>query len=157
SAHRAWTSRPLPFLMLLAGTTLVFERTLRLALESGPGAVGEVLSALGERVPTFLRKYGPALTVLLGATAYTAYTSYYSIQQHRRLATLAFDLGISDNLLFNAWHGYFFRSPVLFGPDGGNYIAGHAEFIMVLFAPLYALWPRAEMLLVMQSFLMGFA
>jgi uncharacterized membrane protein len=157
AAYHTWVGHPLQFLMLLATTTLLFEGTLRLSFRQGWREFGDIVADIGERVPLFLRRYGPSMVVLAAATAYTAYTAYYSIQQHQRLATLAFDLGIYDNLLYNAWHGFFFRSPVLFGPDGGNYIAGHAEFIMVLYAPLYALWPRAEMLLVMQSFLLGFA
>jgi uncharacterized membrane protein len=46
---------------------------------------------------------------------------------------------------------------VLFGPAGGNNLASHAEFSVVLFVPLYALRPGPETMLVLQSFLLGMA
>jgi uncharacterized membrane protein len=93
--------------------------------------------------------------VTLGATAYTLYFGYYTILRHRLIQSMAFDLGIYDNLMFNVIHGRFFKSPVLFGPGKFSYIAGHAEYVMVLFAPLYAIKPGAETLLWMQAALLG--
>ncbi|HVU01249.1 MAG TPA: DUF2079 domain-containing protein [Polyangiaceae bacterium] len=155
--HREWNGRPLPFLLLLSVSALLLEATTRAAISEAGASIGEFVAGISERLPAWIARHAPSLVVLSGASAYAAFTAYFSIQQHQRLATLAFDLGIYDNLLYNALHGHFFRSPVLLGPDGGNYIAGHAEFIMLAYVPLYALWPRAEMLLVMQSCLFGFA
>jgi uncharacterized membrane protein len=155
--YRIWYARPLAFLALLSLVSLLLERTLRVALRQTTGNARDSIYAFGETLPAVVRRFAPSVVVLGGAAAYAAFTARYSIQHHQRLGSLAFDLGIYDNLMFNALHGYFFRSPVLLGPDGGNYIAGHAEFIMVAYVPFYALWPRAEMLLVMQSVLFGFA
>ncbi len=97
------------------------------------------------------------VTVLLAAAAYTAYTAYFTILNHRQLGTMAFDLGIYDNLMYNALHGRFFHSPVLFGPGDRNYLAGHAELAMVLFVPFYAIRPGAETMLIIQSVVLGLA
>ena len=93
--------------------------------------------------------------VTAAAAAYTGYIGHYTVLRHRLIQSMAFDLGIYDNLMFNVIHGRFFKSPVLFGPGKFSYIAGHAEYVMVLFAPLYALKPGAETLLWMQAALLG--
>ncbi len=95
--------------------------------------------------------------VFIASSAYACYTSYFTVLRHRLIHTTAFDLGIYDNLMYNAIEGAFFRSPVLFGPGDQSYLAGHAEYAMVLFAPLYALKPHAETLLILQSAMLGFA
>jgi len=93
----------------------------------------------------------------LAAVAFTAYIGHYTVLRHRLIQSTAFDLGIYDNLMFNVIHGRFFKSPVLFGPGKFSYIAGHAEYVMVLFAPLYAIKPGAETLLWMQAAILGAA
>jgi uncharacterized membrane protein len=97
------------------------------------------------------------LVVFVASAAYACYTSYFTVLRHRLIHTTAFDLGIYDNLMYNAIKGDFFRSPVLFGPGNQSYLAGHAEYAMVLFAPIYALRPHAETLLILQCVLLGFA
>ena len=84
------------------------------------------------------------VTVVLVAVAYAAYMIHYTVLRHRLIQTMAFDLGIYDNLMFNAVHGRLFHSPVLFGPGKFSYIAGHAEYVMLLFAPIYALRPKCR-------------
>ena len=112
------------------------------------------------RWPSALRKprlpdSWAGIVVALAAAGYTAFFGFYTILRHRLIQSMAFDLGIYDNLMFNVIHGRFFRSPVLFGPGKFSYIAGHAEYVMVLFAPLYAIKPGAETLLWMQAGLLG--
>jgi len=98
------------------------------------------------------------VVVLLGASAYAAYTGYWTVIHHRQIQTSAFDLGIYDNLMYNALTGHPFYSPVLFGPgDPRSYVAGHAEYAMMLFVPFYALRPGPETLLIIQSVVLGFA
>jgi uncharacterized membrane protein len=95
--------------------------------------------------------------VCLAAAGYATYVAFFTIRNHHRLGTTAFDLGIYDNLMYNAMHGRLFHSPVLFGPAGGNYLAGHAEFAMLLFVPLYAIRPGPETMLIIQAVILGFA
>ncbi len=111
------------------------------------------VDALRARAPHWLC----LLLVVCAGLAYTAFTAYFTILNHRQIATTAFDLGIYDNLLYNALHGRFFHSPVLFGPGNRNYLAGHAELGMVLFLPFYAIRPGSETMLIMQSVVLGMA
>jgi uncharacterized membrane protein len=157
AASNAWQNRPLPFLLLLGGSVLLLERSIRLSSTVFPCTVLDEWGARYDRLPARIRRLAPLALVLGAASAYTAYTGYWSIEEHRRLATASFDLGILDNVIFNAMSGYGLRAPVLFGPEGGSHLAGHANFVMYLFLPLYWLAPRAETLLVLQSVFVGFA
>jgi uncharacterized membrane protein len=152
-----WPENKLTFLVLLGGTVLLLERTLWV---SGMTFPSHLLDGLGERydrLPARFRRLAPLSLVVVSAIGYASYTGYWSIEQHHRLATTSFDLGIIDNLMFNAMSGHGFRAPVLFGPSGGSLLAGHATFVLYLFLPFYWLSPRAETLLIIQSVLLGFA
>src|SRR3569832_1513016 len=106
------------------------------------------------------RRPGPRalifLVVVVASAAYAAYFSFYTIRNHHRLVTTAFDLGIHDYLMFNAMHGHPFRVPVLF-PMGGNNLASHAVFAVVWLAPIYAIHPGPETLMIIEATLVGFA
>lgn len=154
-------NRPIGYLILLGFFALALERLLRIS-------VAEVLSLVGARNSADARRFltrfearitskaAPLVVVLAGA-AYAAYTGFFTIRHHQQIQTSAFDLGIFDNLMYNTIKGRFFESPVMFGPGHHNSLSTHAEYLMVLFAPIYALAPRAETLLLIQAVLLGAA
>lgn len=151
----------LTYLLVLATFTLMLEPLLRRELETLP-RLNRLTWLMGE--PRSLRRLLlPSsrtfffAVVFLASAGYAAYVGYYTILNHHRLGTTAFDLGIYDNLMYNALHGHPFKSPVLFGPRGGNYLAGHAEFAMLLFVPFYAIHPGPETMLIIQALMLGFA
>ncbi|MES1165948.1 MAG: DUF2079 domain-containing protein, partial [Verrucomicrobiota bacterium] len=151
----------LTYLIVLAAFVLTFEPLLRRSLEALPETkafarfMDEMTWVRGLPLPS-ARVFFFCL-VVAAAAGYTAYVAFFTIRNHHRLGTTAFDLGIYDNLMYNAMHGRLFKSPVLFGPAGGNYLAGHAEFAMLLFVPLYAIRPGAETMLIIQAAVLGFA
>ena len=151
--YRQWYSRPLPYLMLLLGFVLCFEGLLTRAF--GAGALADQPAGWFARASSPIRHRVPLLAVLICASAYALYMSYYTILRHQMLGTAGFDLGIFDNLFMNALHGHPFRSTV--AVPYGSYLSNHAEYGIMLFAPLYAIKPCAETLLVLQSTFMGFA
>lgn len=153
AVYATWHREPMTFLVLLSLLVLGAERLLTMSIEAAPAWLTSEARPGARRWARWL----PVAAVVVGALGYTIAAGYYSVVFHRKLQTAGFDLGIYDNLMYNALHGQFFRSPVLFGAKGGNYLAGHAEFGMLLFLPLYALWPSAEMLLWLQAALFGFA
>jgi uncharacterized membrane protein len=152
-----WHDHELVFLVLLSATVLLIEQSIRLSASTMSGHLADRLAETYTRLPPRFRRFAPFALVLISASTYAAYTGYWTIQQHHRLATASFDLGILDNVMFNAMSGHGFRAPVLFGPSGGSLLAGHANFVLYLFLPFYWLFPRAETLLVIQSVLLGFA
>jgi uncharacterized membrane protein len=147
-----WYSQPLPYLAMLLGVVLLLERLLERALR-GTGT-RPIVAALPSAPPRQSHLV-PLAFVLLFALAYSLQASYFSIIRHRAMQSAGFDLGIFDNLMFNAMHFRPFRSTV--AVPHGSYLSNHAEYGMFLFAPLYALYPRADTLLVLQSCFIGFA
>lgn len=152
----AWSGAPVSMLALLGVSVLVLEQLLGPSLAALGGSFGRAPEAVATWSRVKIDRV--ALGVVVAASvAFTAWAIYYTLLSHRRFATSAFDLGIYDNLMYNALTGHPFRSPVLFGPQGGNYIAGHAEYAMLLALPVYALAPGSHTLLVLQAMLLGLA
>jgi uncharacterized membrane protein len=153
----AWFRNPLPFLVMLSGLVLLLERLLRAWLRQFSPAFSGLFGLPRGKARELALRLLPLAIVVSASASFAAFVLYYSVQQHHRLATAAYDLGIYDNLMYCAIRGQPFRSTVLLGPDGGSYLVGHAEFAMLLFAPFYWLWPRAEALLTLQAVVLGFA
>ena len=153
--------RPVAYLILLVIFGLALERLLRVSAQ----ALSDIFES--DRMTDargFVRRYGARVSrvvaptiVVLAALGYSAYMAFFTIRHHQQIQTSAFDLGIFDNLMYNTIKGRFFESPVMFGPGHHNSLSTHAEYAMVLFAPIYALVPRAETLLVIQAVLLGSA
>lgn len=147
----------LAYLSLLALVVLALEGLLRVSLrEWEASSVPRLARWIGERARQLPERACFGLVVLL-ALLYSASFSYYTIINHRALGTQAFDLGIFDNTLYSALHGEPFYSTVMNGDEPVNIISCHAEYAMLLLVPIYALYPHAETLLVIQSTLLGFA
>lgn len=155
-------ANPLLYLLVLGAFGLLAQPLLcRTAVTLQRMPAPTIIEAMGHRLRA-LRHPSPRVfwmaLVVVAAAGYTAYFSFYSIRNHHRLATTAFDLGIYDNLMFNAIHGHPFRATVLFPlTDGGNNLASHAEFGVLWFIPFYLLHPGPQLMLIAQSMLLGFA
>jgi len=157
ATNYVWQENKLTFLLLLGATVFLLERSLWV---SGMTFSHNLLDGMSERharLSSSLRRLCPLMFVVASALAYSAYVGYWSIEQHHRLATASFDLGIFDNVAFNIMEGNGPRATVKFGPKGGSIFTVHSTFIMHLLAPFYWLSPRAETLLVIQSALVGLA
>lgn len=153
--YRYWADHQLEFLLLLGACTLVAERLFRLTFQE-LGAVLEPFTSTFARLrERKLVRLAPLILVVGAAVAYSLFLGYFTIQEHHRIQTSGFDLGHYENLMFNALHGEFFRSTILWGSSGGNNLANHAELVMLLFLPFYALHPSGEAMLVIQAVMMG--
>lgn len=83
---------------------------------------------------------------------YTAYFSYYTILNHYSFHTYAYDLGIYMQSLWTTLHGDgLFYTALWEGSRWGS----HFEPIMLFILPLYAIFPRAETLLILQSLVLA--
>lgn len=135
----------LPWLVISAAAAMAtlamvwaYQRAAPAPVEPSAPHAGEVRKA--RRLPLAL--------VTLGAIAYAAWFSFFSIQNHHALGTRTFDLGIYDNILWLTGHGNLLGSSFL---RSGSHVSAHFDPILILFSPLYLLYPRAEFLLVLQS------
>ena len=153
--YRYWVDHQLEFLLLLGACTLVAERLFQLTFKELGALLEPFASTLARLRERRVLRLAPLLLVLGAAIAYALFLGYFTIQEHHRIQTSGFDLGHYENVMFNALHGEFFRSTILWGSSGGNNLANHAELVMVLFLPFYALHPSGEAMLVIQAVMMG--
>lgn len=158
-----WKTHQLEFLVLISLATWLAWVALRMALCAGPLSLERQLFCWPSRGLARIRSawpglqaHAPFVVVCTMAAAYVAYFGYTTIAWHWSVRS-SFDLAIENNLMWNlVHHKGFFKSTILLGPTGSQF-GLHATVISYLFAPLYRLWQRPEMLLSLQSLLMGAA
>ena len=153
--YRPWQNRHQALLLVVLFGSLVVETLLARALASVPASVQAWWDGVEEQLPEVVRRQGPRTVVLTAALGYALFMSFYFVRWHYKLRTHNFDLSINNNLIYGGLHGKFLESTVVFPTEPGKYLANHAKFGTYLFLPIYALWPRPETLLVLQSCLLG--
>lgn len=157
--YRVWKQRELAFLLLVALLLIAAQRLFAVAFESPPVFSNfrwPVRSSKIRRSVANSRAL-PLLIVIAASMGYAVFFSYFTIRNHYRLGTAAMDLGIEDNLLWNAMHwGPLFKASPLGGPDS-THAGFHQTYFSYVLVWAYRLAPRPETLLVLQSILMGAA
>lgn len=150
-----WADRELTLLMLILVVALVLERLCLRAVAVPPLFDWRPLRRLVSAASS--RQHLPASLVAGGISAFAVYFALFSINNHHALRTASFDLGIEENLLWNAAHFNWppFRTTPLGGPM--THLGYHQTWISYLIAPVYRLWPRAEFLLVLQAVVVALA
>ncbi|HEX3594802.1 MAG TPA: DUF2079 domain-containing protein, partial [Polyangiaceae bacterium] len=157
---KLWVGRELEFLFLVAVLGLATHWLVRTSLATPP-VFFRADAERPSRVRAFLARattgWPPLLVVIAAATFYAVFFSFHTIRNHYRLSTAAMDLGLEDNLVWNAVHwGPLFKTSPLGGPT-----ALHGGFHQTYFAYLlgipYRFAPRPQTLLIIQATLMGFA
>lgn len=152
---KPWNGRYEALLSVVILLNLLFEALILLSLRSVPAAAREFWRQTLEQTPSVVKKRGPLVIVIAAALGYAAFFSFFLLRWHYKLRTGNFDLSINNNLMYGGLHGDFLKSPVAFPDDPGKYLAAHAKFGHYLFLPIYALVPRPETLLIIQSALIG--
>lgn len=84
---------------------------------------------------------------LVGVVAFTV-VSVIALIRHWDLRSLAYDLGIQENILWNTLHGNPFLSSVM---DGLPYLGNHTVIAYLLLLPIYSLFQTTETLLLLQA------
>lgn len=163
--HQVWAQNHENLLPVVLFGALIAEVLFSKAYSNVPASVSEALRRFAEwekpepksksRAQAFLQQHAALLVVITMALAYGAFMSFYTIRWHHKLGTATFDLGINTNLLHGGLEGRFNQSPVIFPEDPQKYIANHVKLGLYAFLPLYALYPKAETLLTIQSVSLG--
>lgn len=97
----------------------------------------------------------PARALLWAAiAAWAAGFGSLSILRHRAFNTGRFDLGNMTQAVWSTAHGDFLRMTSLEGEQISR-LAAHFDPILVLFAPLWWIWPSPELLLAVQAVLVA--
>ena len=163
-----WTFVP-TMLVLISLFGLCLQRLVRMRFSTEPVSLGVVPARLAVRMEgarSLVRRCREAITgarwlpwAVLGTAvlAYALHFSYHTIQTHYRIGTLAYDLGIEDNVIWNALHGArLFKASPLGGPETVH-SGWHQTYFAFAIVPLYALFPRPETLLVVQAAMIALA
>ncbi len=90
--------------------------------------------------------------VIVFIIAYAIFFSYYTILKHNAFQTSAYDLGIYMQSLWNTIHGNGLFYTTLWE---GSRFAAHFEPILFFILPIYAAFPKAETLLILQSVILA--
>lgn len=93
------------------------------------------------------QKAAAGLVVLL--LLYTGFFTAYTFQRHRTFQTSGYDLGIFDQTLWNAAGGRGLTLTTI--PGISHKWADHFDPVLVLFVPVYKLWPDPRTLLLLQA------
>ena len=110
-----------------------------------PTSAASVLPARA-RLEPLARAAGPlALAILIGG--FIAIFWRMTLVNYRALHPHTIDLGLYDNIVWHAAHGDGLGSSFL---KGGHHNSAHFDPILIALAPLYALRPRSDTLLVLQ-------
>lgn len=155
-----WVGRELTFAVLASIYGIAAYASILAALQGTPltfhSSFPVSLRRLAARAFDRLKPWLPFTVVLLGAIGYAAYFSYYTIQNHNNLGTASFDLGLENNLMWNLVNGGPFMKSSPLGYEAIHF-GFHATLFAYVMAPVYALWPRPETLLVIQAVMIGAA
>jgi uncharacterized membrane protein len=157
---RLWQGgREVVFLLLGLGLVFGAQKLLQIALLARPvfgrpAFVNRWLTdaaTLRRTVTRFL----PLTVVLLAAAGYAAFFSYFTVVHHRNILSSSLDLGLEENIIWNALHsGALFKTTPYGGPTG-NLVGEHAAYLSYLIAPFYAIHQSAETILIFQAVLIG--
>jgi len=139
---KAWSASPV--LLYGMSTAACAYCVIRTKLPAGRGRLS---------IPPSLSRYAPWVLLGVAITVYVLYVSIHTIHNHWSLGTAAFDLGIQENTIWNTVHGDILYSSLM----GSHYLGVHTSLILLLVAPVYALAPTTETLLVLQAMVLGLA
>ncbi|HET6684136.1 MAG TPA: DUF2079 domain-containing protein [Gaiella sp.] len=92
----------------------------------------------------------PGRLVAAGAATYAAGLGALAVLQHRAFWTGRFDLGNAVQAVWSTAHGDVLSVTALSGTQISR-LGAHFEPLLVVFAPLWWLWPDASLLLVCQA------
>lgn len=108
-----------------------------------------------DKYERIIKKNTPIIIVLCFALLYSFYFSFASILRHLKFYSGKFDLGNMENTIWNTLNGNFF---IFSNPDGANELSrlsAHADFILLAFVPIYAVFPSVNVLLIAQTLIIA--
>lgn len=103
------------------------------------------------RTERFIEDHKHETILLASITAFCIYFTTASILRYTNFYTGRFDLGNMAQTVWNSSQGRLFQFT---DPDGTQIIsrlAFHADYILVLLAPFYEIWPNPKVLLLIQT------
>ena len=103
----------------------------------------------------YLTTYSHKTVLLFAYGLFAGYFSWISILRFDNYYAGRFDLGNMEQTIWNTLHGHIFEFTNPNGTTIVSRLAFHADFILVLLAPIYALWQDPRLLLLIQTAILG--
>ncbi|MEZ4392185.1 MAG: DUF2079 domain-containing protein [Polyangiales bacterium] len=125
----------------------VLRRPSLLAFTLGGSVAAAVWLRGAGRVDAPAKGWRGDVPMLAAIVAHAALFSYLAITRDRALWSATVDLGIFKEALWNTLHGRPMYSPTV----GYSFLGEHFSPVLFLLAPLYALSPTSECLLIVQT------
>lgn len=97
------------------------------------------------------------ITAIIQAISFSIIATWYNILQHYSFKIYAYDLGIYMQALYTtAFKGMLlYETPDLYHVSSGSFLGVHFTPLTLLLVPLYKLFPRAEILFMVQNLAIG--
>jgi uncharacterized membrane protein/uncharacterized membrane protein YbhN (UPF0104 family) len=102
-------------------------------------------------IEKWIGKHQQVVVVSVLTTIYTIYFTTVSFLRFENFYTGKFDLGNMAQTVWNTTQGRFFLFSDPHGTETVSRLSTHADFLLILLAPFYALWPDPRTLLFIQS------
>jgi len=106
-------------------------------------------------IEKLIRKYPYATILLLCIIFYNIYFTTVSFARYENFYTGRFDLGNMAQTVWNTSHGRIFQLTDPNGTYSVSRLATHADFLLILLAPLYWIWSDPRMLLLLQTIVLS--
>ncbi len=97
----------------------------------------------------------PEIILVLSIAAFIFFFSIVSFLRHDNFRSRRLDLGNMDQTVWNVVNGNGFSLTDPMGTGQQSRLAVHADFLLVLLAPLYLVWSDPKMLLLVQVIVAG--
>lgn len=99
---------------------------------------------------SFIKSNKHITAVIVLSFIFASYFSWTSILRYENFYTGRYDLGNMDQTVWNTIRGRIFET----NDDQGNIVSrlsSHADFILIIIAPLYRIWADPRLLLILQA------
>ena len=151
----AWVGFEMVFAMCVAALSLLGYFTFKQSFEQAPILPERFQRGFSSLKARFGSPQLPTILAIAAMVFYGLWFSAFSLAAHYELLTSSFDLGIENNLIWQASHLHapLFRSTPLGG--GMTHLGLHQTYFSYLLAIPYRLFPDARFLLIMQAWVLG--
>jgi uncharacterized membrane protein/pimeloyl-ACP methyl ester carboxylesterase len=102
------------------------------------------------KIKVFLSIHKFEVLLLVSCLLFIVYFTVAGFLRYENYNTGRFDLGNMDQAVWNTIHGRIFQVTDPNGTSEISRLAFHADFILVLLAPLYLIWSNPKMLILIQ-------
>lgn len=109
------------------------------------------MNVLIRRIRTYFTHAPPRRLLWYIIICFAIYFTFVAFARHDNFYSRRLDLGNMDQTVWNVLHGHGFTLTDPMGVAQESRLAVHADFLMILLAPLYILWSNPKMLVLVQT------